>query len=88
MRNPEPRIIILKVATKIGRKEKNSPGDAHDDSHDDGNLHSADDCCNKHIVQLLPTGHNVQDVEVLGVTLRTSVARLTPVNKAPSSKVE
>lgn len=69
-------------------REKPSPGDAHDHSHDNGDLHGADDGRDKHVVQLLATGHNVQDVEVLEVTLRTSVARFTPVGVQTSSVVK
>lgn len=56
-----------------------SPGEAHDDGDDDGDLHGPDDGGDEDVVQLLTAGHHVQDVEVQQlVALRTAVSRLTP----------
>lgn len=55
------------------------PGEAHDHSGNDGDLHGADDGSDKDVVQLLATGDHVQDVEVQQlVTLGAAVGRVAP----------
>lgn len=54
------------------------PGEAHDHSYDDSDLNSSNDSSNEDVVQLLTTGHHIQDVEVQKlITLRTTISCLT-----------
>lgn len=55
------------------------PGEAHDDSYDDGDLNGSDDGGDEDVMQLLTTRHHVEDVEVQElIALRATVRRLTP----------
>lgn len=65
------------------------PGEAHDHGHDDSNLNSSDDGGDEDVVQLLPAGHHVQDVEVQQLlTLLPPVRILTPVNTDQDFRVD
>lgn len=58
------------------------PGETHDDGDNDGDLHGSDDGGDEYVVQLLTTGHHVQDVEIQQlVALRTAVRRLAPAGR-------
>lgn len=55
------------------------PGEAHDDSYDDGDLNGSDDGGDEDVMQLLTTRHHVEDVKVQElIALRATVRRLTP----------
>lgn len=58
------------------------PGDAHDNGHNNGYLHSSNYSSYEYIVQFLTTRHHIQYVKVSNfLTLWPCVSRITPEMK-------